>query len=269
MRLVLASSVAALALVGCVDEELGPDGIDDVGATTGKADGAPLSECESRELLAYLNDGTSADALIDAGVHTQAARRLAAHRDGADATFGTTDDNAFDSIEEVDGVPYVGPAAFAQLVAAIEPRCALLTLQGTCTTTTTNFYNNYGSPSSRQSSVTLTVRLDPPTGDATVEPRPITGTVLVESPWGSLPGGVWRAWCNARQGNYDRLTEPCSIGPFEISTKSLGISSSGYSNFMHSSTEGYALSFGGGVEYGRDSYFDPSYTSERYFCSLR
>lgn len=118
-----ALALAVAAVSGCVSDEDSPDGIDDVGAHGGKADGSELTECEAREIVAYLNEGASADALKAAGVHDRAATELAAHRDGADGRFGTEDDDLFDSIEEVDAVPYVGPTAFSQLIAATADRC--------------------------------------------------------------------------------------------------------------------------------------------------
>jgi hypothetical protein len=117
-------ALVLLALVGCVEAEAtSPDGIDDRGID-GKADGSQLSECETKQILDLLNGGVSADRLKDAGVHDRAAKELAAYRDGADAQFGTEDDNAFDSIDEVDEVAYVGRVAFDQLATAVAARCA-------------------------------------------------------------------------------------------------------------------------------------------------
>jgi hypothetical protein len=120
-----ALALSLVSLAGCLgaDDSESPDAIDEVGADGGKADGSQLTECESREILAYLNEGVSAEGLKAAGIHERAARSLAAHRDGPDGQFGTDDDDLFDSIDEVDEVAYVGRAAFAQLVAATGPRC--------------------------------------------------------------------------------------------------------------------------------------------------
>src|SRR5687768_14347483 len=112
----------ALVLLGCVDSESSPDGIDEPGID-GKADGTQLSECESGKVLELLNGGISAADLERAGVHARAAKELVAHRDGADAQFGTADDDAYDSIDEIDEVAYVGRTAFAQLQAAVAARC--------------------------------------------------------------------------------------------------------------------------------------------------
>lgn len=121
--LALASFAAAVSLGGCVSDEAS-DGRDDDGLGAGKADGEELSDCAKREIPAYLNGGVTRDALEAAGIHTRAAQNLVQHRDGADAQFGTDDDNLFDSVEEVDAVAYVGPLAFSQLDAAVAERCA-------------------------------------------------------------------------------------------------------------------------------------------------
>lgn len=108
-----------------MDGEASPDGLDEVGVVAGgKADGSDFSACELGAVVGWLNEGTSVEGLIEGGVHTRAARNLVAHRDGADALFGTADDDLFDDIEEVDDVYYVGPVAIEQLVAFVETRCA-------------------------------------------------------------------------------------------------------------------------------------------------
>jgi hypothetical protein len=120
-----ARSAVCLALVTACVAGGSPDGKDDEGLGAGKADGEELSDCEKGAIVAYLNEGVTEDKLIDAGVHDAAAKALVAHRDGADATFGTEDDNKFDSIEEVDEVDFTGRVAFEQLVAATANRCAV------------------------------------------------------------------------------------------------------------------------------------------------
>ncbi|HJL17865.1 MAG TPA: phospholipase D-like domain-containing protein [Sandaracinaceae bacterium LLY-WYZ-13_1] len=114
---------SVLALGGCASEA-SPDGMDEIGVIPGgKADGSDYSACELDEVVAWLNEGPSADAIADAGVHSRAAANLAEHRDGPDATFGTEDDDRFDDIGEVDGVWWVGPVAIRQLVEVVAPRC--------------------------------------------------------------------------------------------------------------------------------------------------
>jgi hypothetical protein len=124
MRCAPALAVALIALAtGCAASDEPTDGIDDPAVSGGKEDGTSYSACELGAVVTYLNEGGSAEALEEAGVHSRAAEGLAAHRDGSDRTFGTADDDLFDDIAEVDAVPYVGPAALRALVAAIEDRC--------------------------------------------------------------------------------------------------------------------------------------------------
>src|SRR5690606_37015653 len=107
-----------------LDPDASPDGLDEVGVVPGgKADGSDFSECELAAVPAWLNEGAPVEALIEAGVHSRAARNIVEHRDGPDGTFGTADDDLFDDIQAVDGVYYVGPVAIQQLVAAVESRC--------------------------------------------------------------------------------------------------------------------------------------------------
>ncbi|MBL4636151.1 MAG: hypothetical protein JKY56_19985 [Kofleriaceae bacterium] len=53
---------------------------------------------------------------IDARLNARAASNIIAHRNGADQTPGTTDDNRFDDIKELDDVRQVGPAALRDLL---------------------------------------------------------------------------------------------------------------------------------------------------------
>ncbi len=116
---------ALVVASGCaLEADASPDGLDEPGVVPGgKADGSDFSECELDAVPAWLNEGATLEALVEAGVHSRAARNLIAHRDGADATFGTADDDLFDDVHEVDAVYYVGPVAIQQLVEAIEGRC--------------------------------------------------------------------------------------------------------------------------------------------------
>lgn len=269
MRSCLAAWFAVSVITGCVADGDGgediPDGIDETGLNAGKADGTQLTECEKTEIVNYLNGGVTEAELRAAGLHARAAGKLIKHRDGADGQVGTADDDTFDSIEEVDAVPYVGRVAFEQLAVAVEGRCGLLVVKGTCSSTVTNYSNGYGYPRTESSPLELTIRLDPE--DATTPlPRDVTGTVLVESPWGSIPSGLWRAWCNKVNGWGQPPDTACAIGPFEIATSALWVGSGGYSYFKHD-TDGYHLTVGVNYESGRDTYYDSSYTSVRYFCS--
>ena len=121
LLLVLSLVVLGLACGG----ETSPDGRDEPVAGGDKADDV-YGECPVRQLVAWVNDPeVSAEVLQAAGVHSRAARNIAAHRDGADGLAGTEDDDYFDDVQELDDVYYVGPRAMEQLVAAVEHRCAV------------------------------------------------------------------------------------------------------------------------------------------------
>lgn len=124
MRRTTLLALVLAAAPACVADD-SPDGPDEPGLASGKADGSALTECEQQAIVSYLNEGGSADALVAAGLHERAAANLAAHRDGADGQFGTADDDLFDTIAEVDAVSYVGPVAFRQLHEVTAERCAV------------------------------------------------------------------------------------------------------------------------------------------------
>ena len=74
---------------------------------------------EEAGVLALVNDGSVDRDLLDfdVGLDKRAAKNIVAHRDGVDATPGTADDDAYDSIGELDAIPYVGQSALAKLLA--------------------------------------------------------------------------------------------------------------------------------------------------------
>lgn len=107
-----------LALAGCT---AAPD-LDATDDTIGgKADSAVAALEGTREgdgVLRLLNDleGTTFVFLDDdVALDRRAAANLIEHRDGADGDPGTGDDDLFQTIEEVDDVPWVGPAALERL----------------------------------------------------------------------------------------------------------------------------------------------------------
>ena len=69
------------------------------------------------ELLEFVNHCTTTYTVLtdDVGLASNAAANIVAHRDGPDATCGTGDDDPFDTVEELDGVPYVGSTAIEAL----------------------------------------------------------------------------------------------------------------------------------------------------------
>lgn len=70
-------------------------------------------------LLRFLNDASTTFGVLDIEValDRRAASSLIGHRDGPDAAWGTGDDDPFDTVAEVAGVPWVGPKSMEKLTA--------------------------------------------------------------------------------------------------------------------------------------------------------
>ncbi len=110
-------STLAVGSAACTDSAI-EDGEGDV-FPAGKADGGiDEGSPEALGVLALVNDPASTRATLKsgAGVTTRVASGIVTHRDGADATAGTLDDNKFDSLAELDAVPFVGPATLDALL---------------------------------------------------------------------------------------------------------------------------------------------------------
>lgn len=111
------SLLSLIALPACTGEEVEDgehDGFPDGKADGGLEDGSP----EALGVLALVNDGAlSADDLRGgAGITRRVATNIVRHRDGADGVAGTADDDRFDTLAELDAVPFVGPATLAALL---------------------------------------------------------------------------------------------------------------------------------------------------------
>lgn len=108
----LAAVIAAASmLVGCGEHE---------GRTTSNVSATmvPLTEQEKSLILAFVNDAATTVELLDitVGLESRAAEQIIVHRNGMDCIYPSADDNLFDTIDELDGVPYVGPAALQKLL---------------------------------------------------------------------------------------------------------------------------------------------------------
>ena len=113
--LLAAISAAAPA---CVEDAGGiEDGADEAFADdAGKADGYSLSEAQATAVMAAA-DGLTLDQLKSAaGLSSRVAGNIAAYVAGVDKRAGTADDQKFDSLEELDAIPYVGPQTLAALL---------------------------------------------------------------------------------------------------------------------------------------------------------
>ncbi len=113
LRSNLFSSVAlAVVLAGC-----GAGALEDGQAGELEEGGSQLTTAEKQLVVDAMNDArTSVASLTASGVSSGAAKNLVSHRDGADAAYGTADDDRFDSYAEVDAVALVGTATLARLL---------------------------------------------------------------------------------------------------------------------------------------------------------
>ena len=103
-----------VVLVGCMTNELSTWEGDVSGSSKGIVSGTP----EAIGLLDFLNDpSTDFDVLdLDAELDRRAAGNLISHRNGGDDIYGTSDDDLFSSIREVDNVRWVGPRSIERMV---------------------------------------------------------------------------------------------------------------------------------------------------------
>jgi phosphatidylserine/phosphatidylglycerophosphate/cardiolipin synthase-like enzyme len=100
------------------------DGADD-GFPSGKADGGiDEGSPEAIGVLALVNDAsmTAAKLKAEAGITTRVSTNIANHRRGPDGSVNTADDNKFDTLAELDAIPYVGPATLNALLEAARDR---------------------------------------------------------------------------------------------------------------------------------------------------
>jgi hypothetical protein len=102
--------VFSLGLCACGADTAGIGGI----SSALVADGTP----EAVGLLRFLNDESTTFEILDDEIplDRRAAQNLIDHRDGPDGVFDTTDDDPFDTVEEIDQVAYVGETALERLV---------------------------------------------------------------------------------------------------------------------------------------------------------
>jgi len=115
--------LSMVAIAACVDAEV-EDGADD-GFPSGKADGGiDEGSPEAIGVLALVNDATMTAAKLkaDAGITTRVATNITNHRRGPDGSVNTGDDDKFDTLAELDAIPYVGPATLNALLEAARDR---------------------------------------------------------------------------------------------------------------------------------------------------
>jgi DNA uptake protein ComE-like DNA-binding protein len=83
-------------------------------------------------VLAFVNSAEATLEVLDedVGLDVRAARGIARHVRGRDGRFATRDDNPFDTIAELDAIPYVGQRAFDLLDTFVRARAADLEIEG-------------------------------------------------------------------------------------------------------------------------------------------
>ena len=107
----------------CTSADEVEDGIDDA-FPDGKADGGiEDGSPEALGVLALVNDKSMSAAKLKsaAGITSRVSTNITKHRDGADAT-DLGDDDPFDTLAELDAIPYVGPATLNALLEAARDR---------------------------------------------------------------------------------------------------------------------------------------------------
>lgn len=117
-------ATAVVTVPACMDEGEVEDGVDDA-FPNGKADGGiDEGSPEALGVLALVNDKTMSASGLRSAAHvtTRVANNITKHRNGADGQAGTADDDGFDTLAELDAIPYVGPATLNALLEAARSR---------------------------------------------------------------------------------------------------------------------------------------------------
>lgn len=103
--------LGGILVAGCeAAESADPAAVDGLSSLVGSiAEGST----DAMGLLKLANAANTTVTLLDktCRLDSRAAKGIVAHRDGPDGKGGTADDNPFDTIAELDAVPYVGTAA--------------------------------------------------------------------------------------------------------------------------------------------------------------
>tara|TARA_R110002096_G_scaffold436038_2_gene665791 strand:+ start:54072 stop:56396 length:2325 start_codon:yes stop_codon:yes gene_type:complete len=113
----------AFALSACAADGVSDGRNDSFGGANAKSD-SEFSTCQLSEVLNFVNESdTRAARLTRAGIATEVANNIVAHRAGPDGVIGTGDDDLYDDLDELDRVDFVGPVVLDHIVAAILKRC--------------------------------------------------------------------------------------------------------------------------------------------------
>ncbi len=110
----LTGCVVLSMLAGC----LSPVPVEQTEDIGGVYDDIEEGSAEALAVLALVNDKVVDFALLDddVGLDRRAATNIIEHRDGADGTAATADDDLYETVAELDGISYVGNSALNKLL---------------------------------------------------------------------------------------------------------------------------------------------------------
>lgn len=88
----------------------------------GESRQAVYSTSEAAGILAFVNDPkTTLERLdVDCRLYRDSAHKVVQHRNGKDKIYPSADDNPFDTLEELDAVPEVGPVTLEAILACAQ-----------------------------------------------------------------------------------------------------------------------------------------------------
>ena len=150
VRASMLTTLVSLVAVGtgCATDE------DDTGADEFRSDLAEdLSEldparsswegtAEGVGLIEFVNDEATTFDLLDktVGLDRRAAGNIVAHRDGGDRLWGSTDDDVYNTVDELDAVRFVGPRSLDRMWST-QPETAGFPVRPTCLVCTTECHS--------------------------------------------------------------------------------------------------------------------------------
>ena len=128
----ISTILLTLSFVGCASDKCAESDCGDTGADVqalrADTDGDLMELEQARSgwegtpegvgLLDFLNAEETTQNVLDytVGLDRRAAGNLIAHRDGGDRKWGTSDDDVFNNVDEVDDVRFVGPRTLDKMV---------------------------------------------------------------------------------------------------------------------------------------------------------
>ena len=127
-RASLLTMLSSFVVYGTACSQKGGDSglYEDFDSLRGEHDLAELSPARSSwegtpegvGLIEFINDESTTFEVLDitVGLDRRGAGNLIAHRDGGDRLWGTTDDDIYNSVDEIDAVRFVGPASIDRMV---------------------------------------------------------------------------------------------------------------------------------------------------------